>query len=252
MKVRHRDHLVNKFYEQLFCGPDSPLRQEFVRQNRELSPSLNKLAMMAVELATNEPLATIARRAAAVPYERHGMHLFGSGYFSTVVRQDDEVLKIHRNSAHQDRQQNETVVKAMAAGQELVRQYIGSFALTQRFSIEPHPLRPDVQVIMARQPFVAGLHGVDLKRLESLSPMAMGQLRDFCAGARAMVDEKRFVPDLAGDGNLGFDAEDRLCLVDTVPLMLAGGPDTRPETSQAPAAQSLSRLALLEAATTGQ
>lgn len=241
VKIRHQEHFVNTVWQEAYAGPAQ--QRDYESSVGRLPLSKSKAALTAIGALTHGGRQAFARNLLSLPYRQQGIDVIGSGYFSTVLRfraNPQEVVKIHRSSAAMSSDERQQLLETMKSQQALLVKHVGEFALTQRFSIEPHPLQPSREVVVSRQPYLAGMTELRTEAVPD-EPNRRQQIGEFCMRASAMVAEDRHVPDLAGGHNLGFDGDGRLLIVDTLPLPLPAD-GLNPES---PAMISLRRLQAL-------
>lgn len=153
-------------------------------------------------------------RLLVTPYTRKGYEVIGYGFQSTVIKSDNEVMKIMRRSTDKSDAWRKSVVGDFSERQQVATEYIGDFLVPQRFAVEPHPLLRGKEVIVARQPLLSYR---TLNDDTSQVPEVVGeQLRTFAEASLTMSSEKQLVPDILGAQNLVIQ-EAGLALLDTVP-----------------------------------
>lgn len=172
---------------------------------------------------------------------RPGITHAGAGFCTIVYREDEEVVKVYKDSVYQLDDQRESFARQEAAGHEVLLQYVGSMALEQKTLICPHPLSPKETAIQIRQKYVSftplddvfpftspSIDRVALGKILDESPHLADSLYDFATCGLRMRDETTakdgsggLVPDIRGRGNIGLTPDENglatLILIDSQP-----------------------------------
>lgn len=154
------------------------------------------------------------------PYVNKGYEVVGYGFQSTVIRSNDEVMKILRRSTAQDDAWRRSIVDDFNQRQQVATEYIGDFLVPQHFAVEPHPVFPRKEVVVARQPLVTYQVMDDV-----LQPAATTseQLRIFAERGLSLSSEQQLAPDILGAQNIVLHGE-KVSLLDTVPMRRSENP----------------------------
>lgn len=162
-----------------------------------------------------------AKGVLALPYTAKGFDVIAFGRNSTVIRDGGSVLKIARASEKMAPDQQQKLVDELAHRHASSVEYLGDVCVDQNFGVAKHPIR-EASVVIAKQPFVEFEpfnHGMPPR------PEQAAQLEDFADRSFAMEADTDLLSDASGTNNLGFDAEGKLVLVDTIPMKSSdGGP----------------------------
>lgn len=151
------------------------------------------------------------------PYERAGYEVIGSGIHSTVVADGhDAVIKVYRNPEKLSEAVLRVRMHSIKEDQAHLLSYFEEFAPEQTFDIGEHPLKPDLPVITGRQERIHPRHGYNLYDHPDHSP----KLRPFMAAAREVLWQTApaITADLLGRNNLLLTQDERVVLVDTLPV----------------------------------
>ncbi len=152
----------------------------------------------------------------ARPYEAEGLSFIGSGWNSTVLREDGSVVKIVRRT---ELMGPERRARYMEKLRELIAHNtlcLGDVVVDSHVSEIPHPLseRP---VVAITQPYVEGSDALE----GDMAPNIREQLRQFATKSLHRMVPNGVAPDLVGPGNVlvsSTESGERIRLVDTVAL----------------------------------
>jgi hypothetical protein len=143
-----------------------------------------------------------------------GYEYVGAGAESTVFRQADNVVKVHRNSMTMDEPQREQLAEQMDSIHKPLRQYLGSFVLDQSIAVDRHPLDPSYRAVQIFQAYCSSTNmgifkrndpGIDHDQLyETCSkiPGISSALSEFVAASYGLYDKTGLLPDTTGYGNV--------------------------------------------------
>lgn len=154
------------------------------------------------------------------PYEKAGFEVLGIGKTSTVIRSGDTALKVMRGTSNMPYDQKVEMLEQLRATQDILLRCMGRYAVRQEFEIANHPLN-DKEVIAAKQPVIEGYVPVEINNHDSivnLNTDSVKLINQFSTDALDMARSTKWVPDLLGASNFGFDNSGRLVLIDTLPL----------------------------------
>jgi hypothetical protein len=152
----------------------------------------------------------------ARPYENLGLTVIGSGWNSTVLRQDDTAIKIIRDTELMEPHERERYVEHLGRLVSHTTICHPDMAVASEVTQLPHPLtgRPVVAIL---QPHI---DGVDVFSGQ-MSPEITEQLRLFAEKSLNEMVPNGVAPDLVGQGNIlvkNSEAGVTIRLVDTVAL----------------------------------
>ena len=164
----------------------------------------------------------IVRTLLDAAYTRKGYDVVGHGTQATVIKSDGGVCKILRASERLSPTERDELAQSQLKRQERLLDVIPNIALPQTFGVEPHPLRPNHDVVVARQSFIEDYSPLPLQRAHELSllPRSMRtQLSNFVERSLEMDTSSNHSPDVIGVNNLGFRSDEQLVMVDSLPLI---------------------------------
>ena len=218
------------------AGMDNNGREARAREMADISNPLQRRLAQGIEhFAETHPQAAwrtldgLARHIA-------GLQLVGTGYYSTVYRSGEQIIKIIRSTAQLPEQEREAY--AATANLECARAaaILPDTITPQRFGVEQHPFGKHT-IVVASQRFVAGAT-LDLfdfckptLRHATVDEYLVGaidgatELGKIVDGAFAMNDAYSLAPDINGRDNLRVTTpEGRLSLIDARPTSVVDNP----------------------------
>jgi hypothetical protein len=158
-----------------------------------------------------------------------GMEYLGNGAWSSVYRNDDTVLKVHRGTALMSDQERLEYLKCHIDDSRNTQSILGKLVLPQELTIEEHPFGK-YTVVVARQPFIRGepinfVHSstphIDTNAIHDYienSIVTPKTLTDFVDATFCLDDTHSLVPDINGYGNFIASQQGELCLIDSDPV----------------------------------
>lgn len=190
------------------------------RLRLEQIPSItSRLAFLAIHHASRANPG-IVKSFLIRDYEAAGYEVLGIGRSSTVIRMDDDAVKIMRSTANFSETDKQRELKKLDFSQKILLSRMSDYALTQTFGIIDHPVRSG-DVVVAKQPVVDNFKPIEINNLDALSGLSLKQrseVKRFTDDALSMTHETGWSPDVLGASNFGFTNDNSLILLDTIPL----------------------------------
>lgn len=161
-----------------------------------------------------------------------GVDFVGAGADSTVFRQGDQVVKVHRRSVEMGEPSRQILAAEMDRAYKVMASHLPDFILAQTIDVAAHPIRTEQRAVQIHQryydwygigTFLPNEGSIDLSGLAEVCRTVPGiddALRDFVHGSRHMHAETGFLPDTTGINNLVLTRTDtpELVLIDGQPI----------------------------------
>lgn len=199
---------------------ESPEKQQRVlAENAQKSPLARLVHNGAYGFIYRYPELTM--HILAKPYRDQGLEVIAFGRNSTAIRDGETVLKIARASERMPAPEQRKLVDELTYRHDASMTYLGAMCIDQKFEVIEHPLH-NTTVVAGVQSFV------DFEPFDSHAWPAADKrpsLSDFAEKSLVMEAETHLMTDVSGTNNFGFDNDDNLVLVDTIPMKSSdGGP----------------------------
>lgn len=197
-----------------FTNSDNP-RERLA--NGKIHP-VRSLALKAV-LATPGLPAFLYRHYGAGAFEQAGYTIAGTGNHAITLHDGNKMVrKIYPYTEHLSEEEQTRQIETWRHKQSLSLEYLEPYSIEQDFSLDAHPLRPNVSVIIAQQRYIAPALSINLSNETPISE----SVTNFIAASKIMhtASQPTALPDVIGRNNLVIEAETNLlCLIDPISLV---------------------------------
>ena len=195
-------------------GPKSLMKHAtFVKKRKLLHGGTLPLTAESILFLLKSWFPTLTQRVMGLAYGKFGYTVAGFGFYTNVLKNGDEVLKIYEFSAKSSEEDKQYLVDSLRKRLKLAEQYFGDYLLPTRVGIESHPITK-LSCVVIRQPYVGGNLLVKRVNALSLNPKQRSSLISLLNKALKLYKDEDYLLDIT-KGNLAIDG-DEIFILDTI------------------------------------
>lgn len=191
------------------------------------NPALRVGESLLLAAALRSPRATARVLGRELPT---GYQFLDAGSQHTIVRREQEVVKIHRESCFMTPEEREKLAARQQNNHRILKKFLSLTTEPQTTVIAPNPLNPTTTAIQHIQgykandalpifsPYGNGIDEAALERAIELAPDNDRAFNQIAVAGLHLVNNHDMAPDITGPGNISADISGSIVLLDSLPV----------------------------------